>query len=104
ASSLGATPVSAFMTVLVPVIAPGIVSGALFAFMTSFDEVVVTLFLAGPAQRTLPLKMFESLRDSIEPSILAMATFLMLVAVLALISAALLMSRGAKNLRTLQDD
>lgn len=98
AASLGASPFSAFMTILVPVIAPGIISGALFAFMTSFDEVVVTLFLAGPAQRTLPLKMFEGLRDNIEPSILAMATFLMLVAVLTLITAVILGNQGAKRL------
>jgi putative spermidine/putrescine transport system permease protein len=84
--------------VLVPVIAPGIVSGALFAVMTSFDEVVVTLFLAGPAQRTLPLKMFEGLRDNIEPSILAMATFLMFVAVLTLIAAVILSNQSAKRL------
>lgn len=99
AASLGAPPFSAFMTIVVPVIAPGIISGALFAFMTSFDEVVVTLFIAGPAQRTLPLKMFEGLRDNIEPSILAMATFLMLIAVLSLITAVFLVNRNAKNLR-----
>jgi putative spermidine/putrescine transport system permease protein len=104
AATCGASPARAFMNIVVPIISPGIIAGALFAFMTSFDEVVVTLFLAGPAQRTLPLKMFEGLRDSIDPSILAMATFLMLVAVLALISAAFLMSRNAKNLRTTKDD
>ncbi|MGJ7036963.1 putative spermidine/putrescine transport system permease protein [Shinella sp. BE166] len=98
AASLGASPAKAFMTVLVPVISPGIISGALFAFMTSFDEVVVTLFLAGPTQRTLPLKMFEGLRDNIEPSILAMATFLMLIAVLSLVAAVFLVNRNARNL------
>ncbi len=98
AESLGASPFKGFMTVLVPVIAPGIISGALFAFMTSFDEVVVTLFLAGPGQRTLPLKMFEGLRDNIEPSILAMATFLMVVATLSLITALFLVNRNARNL------
>ena len=98
AASLGATPFRAFTTILVPIIAPGIISGALFAFMTSFDEVVVTVFIAGPAQRTLPLKMFEGLRDNIEPSILAMATFLMLVATLSLITAFVLVNRNAKNL------
>ncbi len=66
--------------------------------MTSFDEVVVTLFLAGPGQRTLPLKMFEGLRDNIEPSILAMATFLMIVATLSLIAALFLVNRNARNL------
>lgn len=98
AASLGASPFTAFMTILVPVVSPGIVSGALFAFMTSFDEVVITLFLAGPAQRTLPLKMFEGLRDNIDPSILAMATFLMLVAALTLMTALFLVNRNARNL------
>jgi len=98
ANSLGASPFRAFMTILVPVTAPGIISGALFAFMTSFDEVVVTLFLAGPAQRTLPLKMFEGLRDNIEPSILAMSTFLMLIATLSLITAVWLVHRSSRNL------
>lgn len=91
AASLGASPTRAFLGVLVPIMAPGILSGALFAFATSFDEVVVTLFIAGPAQRTMPLKMFEGIRDNIDPSILAMATFLMCVAVLTLVSAGLLM-------------
>jgi putative spermidine/putrescine transport system permease protein len=98
ANSLGASPFRAFITILVPVTAPGIISGALFAFMTSFDEVVVTLFLAGPAQRTLPLKMFEGLRDNIEPSILAMSTFLMLIATLSLITAVWLVHRSSRNL------
>lgn len=99
ANSLGASPFTAFRTVLVPVIAPGIISGALFAFMTSFDEVVVTLFLAGPVQRTLPLKMFEGLRDNIDPSILAMSTFLMGIAVITLITAVLLVNYNSSNLK-----
>jgi putative spermidine/putrescine transport system permease protein len=102
AASLGASPTRAFLNVLVPLVAPGILSGALFAFATSFDEVVVTLFIAGPAQRTLPLKMFEGIRDNIDPSILAMATFLMCVAVLTLASAGLLMRKNVN--RTKQND
>ncbi|WP_159716810.1 ABC transporter permease [Geminicoccus flavidas] len=98
AASLGASPTKAFLTIVVPVITPGIVAGALFAFMTSFDEVVVTLFLAGPAQRTLPLKMFEGLRDNIEPSILAMATFLMVIAAMTLIVSVVLMKKNTRNL------
>lgn len=97
AASLGASPARAFFDVLVPLMAPGIISGALFAFATSFDEVVVTLFIAGPAQRTMPLKMFEGIRDNIDPSILAMATFLMCVAIATLASASLLMKKKAER-------
>lgn len=97
AASLGASPARAFLNILVPIMAPGILSGALFAFATSFDEVVVTLFIAGPVQRTLPLKMFEGIRDNIDPSILAMATFLMCIAVLTLISASLLMRTNSNR-------
>ena len=74
--SLGADPVSTFFRVTLPVIAPGVISGALFAFATSFDEVVVTLFLAGPDQVTLPRQMFTGIRENITPTIAAVATLL----------------------------
>ncbi|WP_088280693.1 ABC transporter permease [Ideonella sp. A 288] len=74
--SLGANPVETFFRVTLPVIAPGVISGALFAFATSFDEVVVTLFLAGPTQVTLPRQMFTGIRENINPTIAAVATLL----------------------------
>jgi len=74
--SLGATPLATFFRITLPVIAPGVVSGALFAFATSFDEVVVTLFLAGPEQVTLPRQMFTGIRENITPTIAAVATLL----------------------------
>lgn len=74
--SLGASPLSTFFRVTLPVIAPGVISGALFAFATSFDEVVVTLFLAGPEQVTLPRQMFTGIRENISPTIAAVATLL----------------------------
>jgi putative spermidine/putrescine transport system permease protein len=74
--SLGANPVATFFRVTLPVIAPGVISGALFAFATSFDEVVVTLFLAGPSQVTLPRQMFTGIRENITPTIAAVATLL----------------------------
>lgn len=74
--SLGETPFRTFMRVTLPVIAPGVISGALFAFATSFDEVVVTLFLAGPDQVTLPRQMFTGIRENISPTIAAVATLL----------------------------
>ena len=76
--SLGANPVVTFFRVTLPVIAPGVISGALFAFATSFDEVVVTLFLAGPEQVTLPRQMFTGIRENITPTIAAVATLLIL--------------------------
>jgi putative spermidine/putrescine transport system permease protein len=76
--SLGAGPLQTFFRVTLPVIAPGVISGALFAFATSFDEVVVTLFLAGPEQTTLPRQMFTGIRENISPTIAAVATLLIL--------------------------
>ena len=76
--SLGAGPLGTFFRVTLPVIAPGVISGALFAFATSFDEVVVTLFLAGPEQVTLPRQMFTGIRENITPTIAAVATLLIL--------------------------
>jgi len=74
--SLGASPLRTFFRITLPVIAPGLISGALFAFATSFDEVVITLFLAGPTQSTLPRQMFAGIREDISPTIAALATIL----------------------------
>ncbi|MBK1683914.1 ABC transporter permease [Rhodoferax fermentans] len=76
--SLGETPFNTFRRITLPVIAPGVISGALFAFATSFDEVVVTLFLAGAEQTTLPRQMFTGIRENISPTIAAVATLLIL--------------------------
>lgn len=76
--SLGETPFNTFFRITLPVIAPGVISGALFAFATSFDEVVVTLFLAGADQATLPRQMFTGIRENISPTIAAVATLLIL--------------------------
>jgi putative spermidine/putrescine transport system permease protein len=75
---LGESPLRTFFRVTLPVIAPGVISGALFAFATSFDEVVVALFLAGPEQLTLPRQMFNGIRENISPTIAAVATLLIL--------------------------
>ncbi len=76
--SLGETPLRTFFRITLPVIAPGVISGALFAFATSFDDVVVALFLAGPEQLTLPRQMFNGIRENISPTIAAVATLLIL--------------------------
>jgi len=83
-ASLGAAPVTTFFRVILPLIAPGVFSGALFAFATSFDEVVVVLLVAGPEQRTLPREMFSGLRENISPTITAVASIMILVSVLML--------------------
>jgi putative spermidine/putrescine transport system permease protein len=95
--SLGAGPIGTFFRVTLPVIAPGVISGALFAFATSFDEVVVTLFLAGPEQVTLPRQMFTGIRENITPTIAAVATLLILFTTSLLL--ALEWLRGRRELR-----
>ncbi|WGD29725.1 ABC transporter permease [Ancylobacter sp. WKF20] len=84
AASLGAPPWMRFRRVTLPIILPGMFSGALFAFSTSIDEVVVTLFIAGPGQRTLPREMFTATREQLTPTLLAAAGLLMLIASLLL--------------------
>lgn len=81
AAGLGAPPLAVFFRVTLPLIAPGVVAGALFAFATSFDEVVVALFLTGAAQRTLPVQMFAGIRDQINPTIMSAATCVLVLSV-----------------------
>jgi putative spermidine/putrescine transport system permease protein len=94
--SLGATPLRTFRDVVIPLIRPGVASGALFAFVTSFDEVVLVLFLAGPEQRTIPREMFAGLREQINPTILAVATLLILISLLLLFILEMLRRRTAR--------
>jgi len=96
ASSLGARPLRIFFDIVFPLIRPGIISGALFAFITSFDEVVVILFMAGPQQRTIPRQMFSGLREQINPSILSVAALLIVVSIALLVSMELLRRRAAR--------
>ncbi|MFD1557758.1 ABC transporter permease [Paraburkholderia silviterrae] len=93
--SLGANPVSTFFHITLPVIAPGVISGALFAFATSFDEVVVTLFLAGADQTTLPRQMFTGIRENISPTIAALATILIVFSTCLLLALEWLRGRNA---------
>ena len=95
AASLGAGPLRTFRRVQLPLIAPGVLSGALFAFAASFDEVVVVLFMAGENQRTIPRQMWSGIREQISPAILAVATFLIVFAVLLLFTVELLRRRAA---------
>jgi putative spermidine/putrescine transport system permease protein len=94
--SLGAHPLRTFMDVILPLIRPGVITGALFAFVTSFDEVVLVLFLAGPDQRTIPRQMFSGLREQINPTILAVATLLVIVSMALLVILEMLRRRSER--------
>ena len=96
AASLGSDPVNTFMKITLPLILPGVISGALFAFVTSFDEVVVVLFLAGLDNTTIPIQMWTGLREQLSPTILAVATCLIILSTLILVTAELLRRRSER--------
>ncbi len=96
ANSLGADPIRTFFKVQMPLILPGVISGALFAFITSFDEVVVVLQMATAEQRTIPRQMFSGIREQISPTILAVATILVIISVLLLTTVELLRRRSER--------
>lgn len=83
---LGAGPVRVFCRIMLPLILPGVVSGAIFAFATSWDEVVVVLFLAGPEQHTIPRRMWSGVRDNLSPTIIAAATLLIALSLALMLS------------------
>lgn len=84
AQILGANPVTVFRRITLPLILPGVISGAVFAFAVSFDEVVLTILIAGPAQRTLPLQMLSGIKENLRPTVTAAATILVLISVILL--------------------
>ena len=96
AASMGANPTITFFKVILPLVLPGVISGALFAFATSFDEVVVVLFISGPEQSTMPIQMWSGIRESISPTILAVATILVLLSVAMLMTVELLRRRSER--------
>lgn len=96
AASLGANPIYTFFKVQMPLILPGVVSGALFAFITSFDEVVVVLQVADVRQRTIPRQMFSGIREQISPTILAVATILVIISIVLLTIVELLRRRSER--------
>ena len=98
AASLGASPSTSFFRITMPLILPGIVSGALFAFVTSFDEVVVVLFVAAHDQQTIPRQMWNGIREQISPAILSVATILVIVSI-ALLTTVELLRRRSERLR-----
>ncbi len=96
AATLGASPPVTFFRIIVPLILPGVISGALFAFITSFDEVVVVLFVGSYEQRTIPWQMFSGIREQISPTILAVATLLVVFSILLLTTVELLRRRSER--------
>lgn len=98
AANMGAGPVTTFFRVQMPLILPGVISGGLFAFITSFDEVVVVLFVGSAGQKTLPWQMFTGLREQISPTILAVATILVVISI-ALLTTVELLRRRSERLR-----
>jgi putative spermidine/putrescine transport system permease protein len=85
AQVLGAPPAIAFLRVTLPAIRPAVLTAALFAFLASFDELVVALFISGTTAKTLPKRMWEGIREEIDPTIAAVAALLILVSLLFLI-------------------
>jgi putative spermidine/putrescine transport system permease protein len=96
AESLGASQLATFRRVMLPLILPGVASGAVFAFAASFDEVVVVLLMAGPAQRTLPRQMFAGINDNISLTIAAAATMLIAISLALMIAVGALQRRSAR--------
>lgn len=96
AANLGANPVTTFFRIQMPLILPGVISGGLFAFITSFDEVVVVIFVGSAGQQTLPWQMFTGLREQISPTILAAATVLVAISIILLTVVELLRQRSER--------
>src|SRR5947207_7171039 len=96
AESLGASQITTFRRVTLPLIMPGVASGAVFAFAASFDEVVVVLLMAGPGQRTLPRQMFAGINDNISLTIAAAATMLIAISMLLMIVVSWLQRRSSR--------
>jgi len=95
-ANLGAPPHTVFFKVIMPLILPGVISGGLFAFITSFDEVVAVLFLSGFEQRTIPRQMWSGIREQISPTILAVATILVFISICLLTTVEILRRRSEK--------
>jgi len=93
---MGANPTTVFFKIIMPLILPGVVSGALFAFVTSFDEVVVVLFVASVEQQTIPRQMWAGIRESISPTILAVATILICISIMLLATVEVLRRRSER--------
>jgi len=99
AASLGASPLRTLRTVTLPMIAPGVASGSVFAFVTSFDELVIALFITSPQQRTLPRQIFSGVSENISPTITAAAVVLLMVSVVLMLVMEWLRARSERMRR-----
>ncbi|MFD1910871.1 ABC transporter permease [Halodurantibacterium flavum] len=97
AQNLGASSLRTFQLVTLPIIRPGIAAGALFAFITSFDELIVALFISGPSQVTLPLRMWESMRSSLDPTLAAVSVIAITVSISLFFTSSWLQSRARRR-------
>jgi putative spermidine/putrescine transport system permease protein len=79
AANLGADPRRNFLHITLPIILPGVLAGAIFAFITSWDEVVIAIFLTSARFRTLPVEMWEQVRQAVDPTVAAVSTTLLVV-------------------------
>jgi putative spermidine/putrescine transport system permease protein len=97
ATSLGASRMTAFRTVTLPLIAPGILSGLLFAFVTSFDEIIVALFITSPYLKTLPVQIFSSITRDADPTVAAVGTILFITTSLIIGAGLIIGSRQGRH-------
>lgn len=95
--SLGASPWTTFRLVQAPLIMPALFSGAVFAFATSLDEIVVTMFISSPSQRTIPRQIFSGLRENITPAVASVATVLICVSLLLMLTTEVLRRRSQRS-------
>src|SRR5262249_52268409 len=96
ASSLGCPPLRAFFKITLPLILPGVISGAIFAFYTSFDDVLLALFASTPSLLTLPRQMFSGLRDQLDPSLITVAVVMTLLSIVLMLVVDVLQSRSKR--------
>ncbi|MBH1963022.1 MAG: ABC transporter permease subunit [Comamonadaceae bacterium] len=95
-ASLGASKITTFFRVMLPLIRTGLLTGALFSFVISFDEVIVSLFISGPTLRTLPVQMYRSIASDIDPTIAAASTMLLLVTACLVVASMVFSNRKAR--------
>jgi len=99
ALGLGSSHTRVFCRVVLPIVLPGVMSAALFAFLASFDELLISLFLAGVRAQTLPVRIWNSLNLQVEPTIAAVSAFLIAITALILAAEAILRQQQAKRRR-----
>lgn len=93
-ASLGAGPMATFQQVTLPIIRPAVLSGAFLAFLSSFDEVVLALFMKSPSYYTLPVQLYRRMTDTIDPTVAAVATLELCLVIAGVVIALILQSRG----------